>query len=449
MTAPWPPPPPPPAAPAGPPGGGDRRHRLHPLSPLLHSAKALAVIVAALSWQGYAQLGTLRWLVVVAALVALAGVWSVISWFSTGYRLAGRELRIDEGVLWRRSRAIPLERLQSVEVRRPLLAQLAGLAELRLEVAGGAKTEAPLAYLGVAEAHTLRDRLLAISHAGTPAAAAAPPPAAVLHTVRNEDLVVAQLLSPEVWAVPLGVAVVLYQAVAGHDWGFLALASTGTAMLAVFAQPIRRALRHWRFTVAWAPVGLAVTHGLLDHRQQVVPLDRVQSVRVVWPLLWRRRRWLRLHLDVAGYSPGENGEQTADTLLPVGTADVARRLLPVVLPGTDWAALPSTPPPARARWLAPLAAPYLGVGVTPYVVAVRSGVLTRRLTLVGRARIQSVRVTAGPVQRLLDLATVHVDTAAGSVAIAHRCSADARALVTALAMVLPSGRVVARGGAAE
>ncbi len=34
---------------------------------------------------------------------------------------------------------------------RPLLAQLTGLAELRLEVVGGGKTEAPLAYLSLAE----------------------------------------------------------------------------------------------------------------------------------------------------------------------------------------------------------------------------------------------------------------------------------------------------------
>ena len=77
---------------------------------------------------------------------------AVVSWYNTGYHIVGRELRVYEGLLWRRTRAIPLERLQAVEVVRPLLAQLTGLAELRLEVVGGGKTEAPLAYLTVADA---------------------------------------------------------------------------------------------------------------------------------------------------------------------------------------------------------------------------------------------------------------------------------------------------------
>ncbi|HEX5741426.1 MAG TPA: PH domain-containing protein [Pilimelia sp.] len=419
-------------------GPAPARHRLHPLSPLLHSAKSLAVIVAAISWQGYARLGTGRWLAVVAGLLVMAVVGSVVSWYTTGYRIVGRELRIDEGVLWRRSRAIPLERLQSVEVRRPALAQLAGLAELRLEVAGGAKTEAPLAYLALAEAHRLRDDLL--THTGGGAAAAAPPvPAPPLYVVRDRDLVVAQLLTPELWAAPVAATFVVYQAVSRPDWSLIALASTATALLAVIAQPVRRTLRHWRFQLGRGPAGLSVAHGLVDHRQQIVPTDRVQSVRVVWPLLWRGHGWLRLHLDVAGYAPGEGGAETAvDTLLPVGTNDVARYLLPVVLPGARIDLTAARVPPPRAAWLAPLARPYLAVEVGDTVVAVGGGVLTRRLTLVSRPRIQSVRVTAGPVQRLLGLATVHVDTAAGSVAAVHRDEAEAWWLAAVLSTPRPA-----------
>ena len=45
----------------------------------------------------------------------------------------------------------------------PLLARAAGLAELRLEVVGAAKTEAPLAFLSVGDATALRTRLLALA----------------------------------------------------------------------------------------------------------------------------------------------------------------------------------------------------------------------------------------------------------------------------------------------
>ncbi len=133
------------------------------MSPALHGAKSLVVVIAGLSWSTLSRVG-FGWFVAMVIVIALgATVLSVVSWYNTGYQVVGRELRIHEGLLWRRTRAIPLERLQAVEVVRPLLAQLTGLAELRLEVVGGGKTEAPLAFLGVAEASALRRRLLALA----------------------------------------------------------------------------------------------------------------------------------------------------------------------------------------------------------------------------------------------------------------------------------------------
>jgi len=139
------------------------RRRLHPLSPVLHGAKSITVIVAALSWQTLSQVGLERFALVVLAVAVGVVVFSLVNWLNTGYHVVGRELRIQDGLLWRRNRAIPLERLQAVELRRPLLAQLTGLAELRLEVVGGNKTEAPLAYLTVRDAAALRLRLLALA----------------------------------------------------------------------------------------------------------------------------------------------------------------------------------------------------------------------------------------------------------------------------------------------
>ena len=158
----------PPAAPQEEP-----RRRLHPLSPLLHGAKSVAIIVVALSWQTLSQVGLERFALVVVVIAVAVVLFSLVGWLNTGYHVVGRELRIQDGLLWRRNRAIPLERLQSVEVRRPLLAQLTGLAELRLEVVGGGKTEAPLAYLTVRDAAALRERLLALAGRTAGSAAAA------------------------------------------------------------------------------------------------------------------------------------------------------------------------------------------------------------------------------------------------------------------------------------
>jgi putative membrane protein len=404
------------------------RQRLHPLSPLLHGANSLVVIVAALSWQTLGRVGLGWYAGMVAVLLLGAVILSVVSWYNTGYHVVGRELRIHDGLLWRRTRAIPLERLQSVEVVRPLLAQLTGLAELRLEVVGGGKTEAPLAYVAVADAVALRERLLGLAARTPPQAlpgaetAGSPAPVEVprrhLHSVVNQDLLISQLLTPQALLLPFGLAFVLVQFFSEGSWSFIAVASTLTAMAGVLLQPLRRVLADWSFQLARDEAGLRVRHGLLETRAQTVPLDRVQAVGVTWPLLWRMKGWLRLRLHVAGFSADADASAGADQLLPVGDLRIAQMIMAEVLPGVDLTE-PLRPPPRRARWVHPLAQPVLGAGLTDRVFAVRHGLLTRQLLVVPYARIQGVRVVQGPLQRWLRLATVHADTAGGPGAAAQ------------------------------
>ncbi|MEO3818744.1 PH domain-containing protein [Plantactinospora sp. B24E8] len=464
------------------------RRRLHPLSPLLHGAKSLVVIVAALSWSTLSRVGFGWFAVLVAVLVLGALVLSVVSWYNTGYHVVGRELRIHEGLVWRRTRAIPLERLQAVEVVRPLLAQLSGLAELRLEVVGGGKTEAPLAYLTVTDAVALRERLLSLAGpaprpgpeqatgvAATPdavppgpasaggAAGTATPavpvpglpgitigagtlPGRHLHTVSNRDLLVSQLLTPQAFLLPFGVAFVLVQFLTEGSWSFIAVASTLTAMAGVILQPIRRVLDDWGFRLARDDAALRIRQGLLETRAQAVPLNRLQAITVTWPLLWRMKGWLRLRLSVAGYAAGESTDrQQPDRLLPVGDLPTAQRIVAEVLPGVALTGT-LTPPPARARWVHPVARNAFGAGLSARVFAVRSGLLTRELLIVPYARIQSVRVVQGPLQRRLRLATVYADTAGGpSAAAQDRDVHEAWALAAELTARARSARVSARG----
>ncbi|ASW57836.1 hypothetical protein CIK06_19370 [Plantactinospora sp. KBS50] len=256
-----------------------------------------------------------------------------------------------------------------------------------------------------------------------------------LHTVANRDLLISQLLTPQAFLLPFGVALVVIQFLSEASWSFITVASTLTAMAGVLLRPVRRVLDDWNFRLGRDGDALRVRHGLLETRAQTVPLNRVQAIGVTRPLLWRVNGWLRLRLDVAGYAAGDpDGRNRPDQLLPVGDAGTARMITAEVLPGVDLATLPLAPPPGRAGWLRPVGRPVLGAGLTDRVFAVRHGLLTQELVVVPVARIQSVRVVQGPVQRLLRLATVHADTAGGRDAVAlHRDEAEAYDLAAALA----------------
>jgi len=458
------------------------RRRLHPLTPLLRGGRLVVLAIVAISWQGYQNLGTLRWLYSIAAVGVLVLIGSFVSYLVTGYHVVGRELRVYEGLLYRRTRAIPLERLQAVELVQPLLARLFGLAELRLEVVGASKTEAPLAFLPLDEARALRQRLLDIAQIGRTTAAppgvtatgeAAAPgaggepaggatvaagvaetsagvvggaegrtavrvdqPERQIHVVDNRDLVISQLLRPQWWTLPLAIAGPIFYFIFAEEVGFIAIASTVTAVIGAIQAPVRTLLSEWRFTITENQDGLRLHRGLLETRSQTVPPGRIQSIAIQWPLLWRSQGWVRVHMQIAGVSTGGGNpaEQRAG-LLPVGTVPVAEQVIGHALPGFELTSVAVYPPPKRARWIAPLRQRVLGYQLGPKAFATRDGLLTRQLVVVPYERIQSVRIRQGPLQRLLRLAGVWADTAgAGLTAVAlHIDAREAVALATELA----------------
>lgn len=409
--------------------------RLHPLTPVLRAGRGFAVVIAITTQQGLTRLSFTGFLVAVAIAVPVFGVFGLLSWRATRYRVDGGELLVDSGVLQRRSRRVPLSRLQSVDVVRPLVARVLGLAELRLEVAGGGETEAPLAYLNDADAQALRRRLLAVA-GGT--AEQGPevvePEERLLVQVPTGALVTSVLLGAPtivgaVVLVVLLVSVALDPRAAGAVVSAAVPVLIGTAGLSV-----RRVLVEYGFTVAESPDGLRLRHGLLETRAQTIPLDRVQSVRLLEPLLWRRRGWVRVEVDVAGYAAGGEQQSTTSALLPVAPADFARALVTRVL----GSALPPVvaPAPRRARWLAPFSARRLALGLDDRHLVATSGVLTTTTDVVPLRKVQSLRLSAGPWQRRLRLATLHADTAGRRLPGAvgeHRDAAEAEALLAELA----------------
>ncbi len=206
-----------------------------------------------------------------------------------------------------------------------------------------------------------------------------------------------------------------------------------TGILLVFA-PVTvvggQFLKYFGFTVAQSPDGLRLRFGLTSHRSQTVPPGRVQAVRIERPLMWKPWGWVRVVVNVAGATGGEEGEDRPSVILPVAPLPVARAVLQQVLPGIDPFSVELTSAPTSARWRAPLQYKQLGVGATSAVFVTRRGWLVPKWDVVPHARTQSVRLQQGPWQRRLGLASVFVDSTPGPVSInaLHQDAAAARVL---------------------
>ncbi|GAA0323999.1 hypothetical protein GCM10010302_73940 [Streptomyces polychromogenes] len=433
-----------PAVPAPPSAGGTER-RLHALTPLRRAWVPIAATAGVVAQQGErAQewaLALPAWLrlLVLAGAVLVFGAYGFLSWWFTHYAVTDTELRIRTGLLFRRTAHIRLDRVQAIDVTRPLLARVAGAAALRIDVIG-TEDKDELAFLAERDAVALRAELLARAAGFAPAEATAlgEAPDRELLRVSVRDLVVSLLLSlGTLAALAAGIAgPVLVWALSSSPWA--ALVTLLPLLGAVWKGSAARFLSGYDWRVAESPDGLRLDHGLLDRAHETVPPGRVQTVRIVEPLLWRRRGWVRVELAVAG---SKNG-----VLVPVATRDAAHALIARVLPGADPAALEFVPAARRgSRWVAPVWWRGYGLAVSAELFAARRGLLCRRTEIVPHAKVQSVRRTQGPWERVCGVADLHVDTGAGNVVTAGlRARDEATALLYAQAARSRTSRASAR-----
>jgi putative membrane protein len=417
-----------------------RRH-VHPWTPFIQGVRWWpAGLVAAFSLTNQLQV-TIGTGAVLAGLAALVGVTvlgtggAYLGWRRRTFWFDDDgDLRVDSGVLSRQQRRLQLSRLQSVDVLQPFVARLAGLAEVRVEVAGAGDSSITLSFLTLREANELRNEIVARSAGVRHDAEEAPEE--VLVSVPPGDLVLSLLMRLETFALlVLSIVLVAFTVTTEGAAGLAVLVVSGVPLFEVFAQ----FSRYYDFTVAQSPDGLRLRHGLLQRTRQTVPPGRVQAVGFVQPFLWRRRGWVRVRLNVAGVARSAKGSgdqsYSENVLLPVAPWPVALAIVSRVLPGVDIMSIPLVPAPQRSRRRAWIQWRQLAVGWDDDVLITRSGRIVERWDVVPHARTQSVRVTQGPWQRSLGLASVHVDSTPGAVRITghHRDAAEARRLAAAQA----------------
>jgi putative membrane protein len=413
--------------------------RLHPLSPIVQAGRLVAgllsIFVVTIAQHPHAGFRVELPELIVAAVLALAGV---IRWLVTRWRLDGNTLRIETGLLRRDSKQLPVTRIQAVDVVRPFLARMLGMAELRIRLAGSSdRADGRLAYLTEQQAASVRAMLLAAHHGLDPATPEpGERPVSQLPTGR---LVGASLLWGGSGLLALGAAVAVAASAAPRV--VLGLVST----LALYAFGVagatwRRISSAFGFTVAVSPDGIRIRRGLLGTVAETIPVRRVQAVSMSQPLLWRPFGWCRLQVDVAGHAGHEEGGRSLKKdLLPVGSTAEAVYLAQLAL---GHQAPRTTKPPHRAKLKTPLSFHFLAAGHDEQVAVTVTGRLTKTTVWMRLEKLQSVRYVQGPLQRRLGLASVHGDAAGrhAHVTFRDRDAAEAATLLDRLAQLSRNAR---------
>lgn len=458
-------------------------HRLHPLTPLLRGGLFLVVVIGIIVANLRDRLINLflpgadgfdyeysgdpidfvvaNNLVLWAALAVLGVVLVLIgifwmSWRFHTFRITGDDVEVRSGVLFRTHRRAPLDRVQGVNLTRPMIARLLGMAKLEV-VGAGLDSNVKLEYLSTSNAEAVRGDILRLASGRQLAEAQAredgsvrsratavvtagltgliegaegpdAEPESVVHIPAGR-LIGSHLLSGStIWLLALLTAVIV-GSIVGTPW---VLFSIVPAMIGFGAYWFRQITRSLRYSIAPTPSGVRVTFGLFTTITETLPPGRIHAVEIAQPLLWRSVGWFRIRVNrLSGRAATDSSSQQSAEVLPVGTrADVERvmRLLLPSLPADAWPDVfdrgilgptaegdPYTTTPRRAWALRPLSWRRNGFLLTPDALLLRSGVFRRALVLLPLARLQSIRISQGPVDRALNVANLTGHTVLGQV----------------------------------
>lgn len=433
-----------------------------------------------LSWTGI--FGSFWFLGVLAVFFLLLLLPFLSTWFFYRFAVDDRNVYIKSGMLFKTERKARLDRVQSIDVNRPLMARLLGLAELKFDVADGDSSALRVQFLKYSEARSLREQLLAqvrTLKAGSETSPAASAPVDQPahrdiadrlgdHLTENflgvkdagEQLIVkvpvARLLGSMVLSLGWLVGLLFLLSLGGLMlWAEMSLgaifASNAAVILAIVSSTWKRFNTGFNFSLSTSPDGLKTRFGFTDTTTQTLPEGRVQRISVEQPLLWRITGWYRVKVTLLGKT-GDQGE-FAGELLPVGILDDVMRVLPLVVPAQqDGGVSPAqlmaglagsgaeqdfTVSPASARWFDPLTYRRNGFAVTPLLLLVRSGRWVRRLSFVPHLKVQSLELSQGPLQKRAGLAHLSLRVAGGALSTAvHNADAEvARALTVRLAQL--------------
>lgn len=336
--------------------------RLHPFTILLGLMKGLRGVIPVIP---FLLIGN-RWAFAGFLVVILGSslLNTLIHYFSFSYRLAGHELITEQGLLERKQRSIPLERVQEIRIEQNVIQRILGVVDARIETGGGKGAEANLSVLSRTEAERLRqavfERVSALRGGRAPAQTAGDNVDQAQHGtvfqlgiknliiagLTSNHLVSAFVLAGALWnfaddLIPESIyhrlAGTLYRKVqellaqdATTATILTAAGAVGILIVGLFFSIIVSIVLFYGFTFSRRGEELHRSYGLFTRRASNLPRRRIQVLKIEEKLLRRLFGLATLRADTSGsHREGEDDNKGRDVLIPIVPRREVDELLPI------------------------------------------------------------------------------------------------------------------------
>ena len=139
---------------------GSERQGLHHFSLLFEVATRIRQNLIPAFFASFSVVsGGIIGLYIGASVFGIAILFAVIRYFTFRYQVIGNELHVEQGLVFRQQKTIPLDRIQNVDSVQNIFHRMLKVAEVRIETASGSEPEATMRVLGLQQLQQLRNSL--------------------------------------------------------------------------------------------------------------------------------------------------------------------------------------------------------------------------------------------------------------------------------------------------
>ena len=437
---------------------------------------------------------------IVAVVATFAFAMAYLAWYRLTYLVGKSDIRVESGIISRQARSVPFDRIQDVSIEQSLIPRLLGLVEVKFETGAGGKDELALAYLSEEQGERLREVVRELrddvglaSEAGAAIGAEngdglADTDAEPLFAMDKQ-----RVLTFGVFEFSLAIVAAFFALVQQFEillpfdifdfdaWQEL-LAGPGDRLAGMGAMAqmigglvafislllvglltglIRTTLREWGFTLHRTAKGFRRRRGLLTRTDVVMPVHRVQALKIATGFIRRRFGWHSLKLVSLAQDSGNASHEAApfaqmEEIAPIikeaGFAGVSEDLdwqrgsrkfgkdsaffaaifivlfavivagvmLSGLFTGLDYGAWLV----AGLLALSALVAAWEMAAwrrrrhaITDTQLFFRRGILSPKIDIANRTKLQSVEISQGPIAQKRGYATLNLGLAGGSLAL--------------------------------
>ena len=482
---------------AAPVTSGTEGLRTHPKSFIVRGLSILSQLVIPLGIAAFTILddGNLSDLVLfavpaVTAIIGINFVFAYLGWKRLTYTVGEQDIRVESGVLSRSARSVPYERIQDVSLEEPLLPRLFGLVIVKFETGAGGGEDLSLTYLSTEEGERLRQLVRTRRDSQTDAGSVTADGAAVEADEPEAEALFAmdtrRLFTFGVFEFSLAVFAVLggltqyadnfvdfeiwdpdlWERWLSEQGTFIAsfgpyaqVVSVIAGLIAVFVIGsltglVRTFAREWGFLLERTARGFRRRRGLFTKTDVVMPVHRVQGIKIGTGWLryrfgWHNLRFVSLAQDAgaanhvvapfakmeeiapivaeAGFHlPGEDADwhraskkyrvdsAIVDSIFFVIGALIAGTATAIFAPEWVWLALAIPLVLAAFSALAALYSWHIQRhAIDAEQVMSTKGIFAPKSQIATRLKLHSVEISQGPIARRRGYATLHLGQAGG------------------------------------